>query len=375
MMRLCRQALNHAKPAQPVCDVTIIGGGAVGCSIAYFLASSNNKLAVKVIERDPSYLRCSSVLAAGGIRHQFSNVENIDIGVFGSSFFRNIDEHLRLQKSPDEKVDIGFREEGYLLLAKDESQWETLKRNREVQLQHGAENLLLESWALQEKFPWLNTTDLVGGCYGVRGEGFFDPYSYLTALRRKATELGVQFVQGEVTKINRLPQGSVQSIILSDGSEVHAHTTVCAAGALSGRVSQMVGLNLPVRPRKRCIFVVTCPFELPHCPLVVDPRGAYFRPEGKQQFIMGKSPSEDPDAYDDFEVDPRIFEEEIWPELAQRVPLFETLRQTRAWAGHYDHNITDHNAIVGVHDSVPNCIFACGFSGIHYHRKVGGYEN
>ena len=98
-------------------------------------------------------------------------------------------------------------------------------------------------------------------------------------------------------------------------------------------------------------------------PLTIDPSGVWFRPEGAQ-FIAGVSPdeSDDPDA-EDFELDYRLFEELIWPTLAERVPAFEAIKVVNQWAGHYDFNTLDHNLVVGRHPVVRNFVFANGFSG------------
>ncbi|OIQ68039.1 monomeric sarcosine oxidase [mine drainage metagenome] len=97
--------------------------------------------------------------------------------------------------------------------------------------------------------------------------------------------------------------------------------------------------------------------------MVVDPSGAYFRPEGKG-FICGISPTpdQDPECFD-FEVQHALFDEVLWPILATRVPGFEAARVQNAWAGHYDMNTLDHNLILGAHPDVDNLLFANGFSG------------
>jgi len=126
----------------------------------------------------------------------------------------------------------------------------------------------------------------------------------------------------------------------------------------------MAGINdLPVHSRKRFIFLFKCNDQLPGCPLVVDPTGAYFRPEG-QNFICGISPPEDNDPdCEDYYMDYSVFEDELWPILAERVPVFETIKRTSSWAGHYAYNVKDQNAIIGAHPEKTNFYFANGFSG------------
>jgi glycine/D-amino acid oxidase-like deaminating enzyme len=98
-------------------------------------------------------------------------------------------------------------------------------------------------------------------------------------------------------------------------------------------------------------------------PLVIDPSGAWFRPEGGA-FIGAIAPRPADDlAGLPLELDPRIWEEELWPALANRVPAFDRLRRTGGWAGYYEVNTFDHNAILGRHPAIGNLIFANGFSG------------
>jgi sarcosine oxidase len=125
----------------------------------------------------------------------------------------------------------------------------------------------------------------------------------------------------------------------------------------------MAGIELPIRPRKRFVYVFDCRTPIATAPLTIDPTGVYFRPEGAA-FIGGVSPPEgrDPDCLD-LEVEYELFEELVWPTLAHRVPAFAAIKLQRAWAGLYDYNTFDQNAILGPHPEVGNFLFANGFSG------------
>ncbi|MCB1376264.1 MAG: FAD-binding oxidoreductase, partial [Rhodobacteraceae bacterium] len=112
------------------------------------------------------------------------------------------------------------------------------------------------------------------------------------------------------------------------------------------------------------VFHVSCPTPLPGCPLLIDPSGIWLRPEGRG-FITGFAPPEAQDC-DDLPLDqPELaaFEDFVWPTLAARIPAFEALRLERAWAGYYEMNTFDHNAIVGPHPACDKLLFANGFSG------------
>ncbi len=98
-------------------------------------------------------------------------------------------------------------------------------------------------------------------------------------------------------------------------------------------------------------------------PLTIDPSGVHVRSEGTA-YMAGCTPDIDPAVgYDDFAMDPDIWEDKVWPTLAHRIPAFERIKVVTRWAGHYAHNTVDHNVIVGPHHEVDNFIFVCGFSG------------
>ncbi|MGB9369423.1 MAG: FAD-binding oxidoreductase [Xanthobacteraceae bacterium] len=337
-------------------DVVIVGGAAVGSSVAYFLTHDLGFTgSVAVIERDPTYAQAATTLSAASIRQQFSTPENIRMSAFGVAFFRD----LKARFGAD--ADIAFRERGYLLMA-GESGAATLRANHQVQSAEGADVVLLDPGALAAKFPWLNTTGLTLGAFGRTGEGWFDAHSLLTLLRTAARAKGARYIHGDVTGISR--EGKrITGVTLANGERIGCGTLVNAAGPQAGDVAALGGVALPVEPRKRSVFVVTCRTPLPGMPLMVDPSGVWIRPEG-EMYICGVSPPEDADPRaTDFEVDYAQFDDGVWPALAHRVPAMEALKLQRAWAGHYDYNTLDQNAVIGRHPEVTNFIFANGFSG------------
>jgi glycine/D-amino acid oxidase-like deaminating enzyme len=339
--------------------VVIVGGGVIGSSIAYFLRLADPTVGVTVIERDPTYARSSSALSAASIRQQFSTPLSIQMSLFGIEFLRSIGERLCVDGV---KPSIDLHEGGYLFLATPVGET-TLRENHALQTSLGADISLRDRNALQARFPWLNTEDLVAGTFGESGEGWFDGYGLVQALRKKARALGAHYVAADVTALHR--DGSRVTQVQTANGETHAcDVVVNAAGAWSRKVAQMIGIDLPVHARRRSIFNVTSPARLERCPLLIDPSGVYFRPEG-QSFICGTSPSadNDPDDLPLDEVDHTLFDDVIWPTLAHRVPQFEALRVQNCWSGYYEYNVLDQNAIIGYHPDVDNCVFANGFSG------------
>ena len=340
-------------------DVVIVGGAIVGSAIAYFLArESEGRLSTLVVERDPSYARCSTSGSLSSIRQQFSRAENIVISQFGIGFIKSVADHLTVD---GETPDLGFREPGYLVLA-DADGLGILETNHRLQRDLGAQVALLSPDDLARRFPWLSVEGLAGGALGLADEGWVDAYSLMVGFRKKAIALGVTYVSDEVTGLER-HGARVIAARLAGAGRIEAGWVVNAAGPNGRAVAAMAGLDLPVYSRKRCVFVFDCKTTIPDCPLVIDPTGVFVRPEGPA-YVTGWSPpeAEDPDC-EDFQVDWPLFEDKIWPVIARRVPAFEAIKATNAWACHYAFNPLDHNAILGPHPEVENFIFANGFSG------------
>jgi sarcosine oxidase len=200
------------------------------------------------------------------------------------------------------------------------------------------------------------------GALGLAGEGWFDGYGLMQAFRRKARALGAEYLAAEAVGIE-IDGGRVTAVRLASGDRIACGTLVNAAGTRAHLLAAMAGVNIPVRPRKRFVYVFDCRNPPPRAPLTIDPTGVYFRPEGAN-FVCGVSPPEDqdPDCLD-FELDYALWEETVWPTLAHRVPAFEAIKLVRAWAGQYDYNTLDQNVILGPHPDCSNLLLANGFSG------------
>jgi FAD-dependent oxidoreductase domain-containing protein 1 len=340
-------------------DVVIVGGAVIGSSIAYHLAvNSDFNGRVLVVEKDPSYQRCASALSAASNRQQFSTAINIEISLYGIQFLREAGVRLAVD---NKQPNIQLREDGYLFLASENGR-EGLAKNHALQLRFGADILFLQQSELHERYPWLNVQGLAAGSLGRSGEGWFDGYALMQAFRRKARALGVTYRAARATDFVR-ENDRVIAVRLDDGTQISCGTAINAAGTGGAALAQSVGLNLPIHSKKRMIFTFECRETIPHCPLLIDPSGVYVRPEGKG-FICSATPPryKDPDS-DDFDVDYAFFDEFLWPTLAIRVPAFEQIKVGRAWAGHYDLNLFDHNAFIGRAPGLDNFYLVNGFSG------------
>jgi FAD-dependent oxidoreductase domain-containing protein 1 len=340
-------------------QVVIIGGAVMGASCAFWLTKMHPGLQVLVVERDPSFAYASTALSVASIRQQFSTSVNVAISRFGIDFIRDF------QGSLGQDVGIGslgLKENGYLFLAHSDAGAGQLRDLATMQNGLGAATEVWSPDQIKARFPWLKVGDLTAGSFGNRDEGWFDNMGLLAGFRTAAKAQGARFVTDEVTGI-QVTSGRVTGVELAKAGLVSCEIAVNAAGTRAGDVARMAGLDLPVEPRKRTVFVIDAPnARHPDAPLLVD-SGFYLRPE-QGHWITATVPSDDgPCANDDFEPDLQLFEDVIWEQLYNRAPGFDAVKVVRHWVGHYAYNTLDQNAILGPHPDLPNLFFMNGFSG------------
>ena len=342
-LRKCRSRVR----VRIVSRTIIIGGGIVGSCTACFLAGYGE---VVVLEKDPSYQYASTTLSAASIRTQFSLPLNVRMSLFGAAFLEAMAER------------VGLVRRAYLVLASPEGE-ATLRANRDMQLAQGADVALFEGTQIATQFPWLNAQGLACATLGLKHEGWFDAYSLLRAVRADAIGRGARYLHDEAVAID-ITAGHATAVRTANGERMAADHVVIAAGPASGRVAALAGIALPIEPRKRTVFMIRAPLDNSGMPLVFDTTGMWIRPEG-EGFICGISPpaDRDHDPNGDFDPDLDLLEDPLWPLLAHRIPALEQLRLQRAWAGHYDMCLLDHNAVIGPFPDIPNLIVASGFSG------------
>ena len=343
--------------------VAIIGGGIMGSAAAYFLSQDKNfNGTVLVFEPDPSYAYSATVRSAAAIRQQFNVPVNVQLSRFSYQFFKGINQILDLSRS---EFDIQFTDRSYLVLAPP-SGAEKLRHISELQRSLGAEVQFMLPDEIRKRFPWFKTEEVGAGCLGLSGEGWFDARTALKALRTKAETLGAEYVQAEINAIHR-KASRITAVETTEGGLSNADIVIDAAGAKAGLVARMAGIDLPIESRKRCAFVFRSSTPVETFTNLIDTtyasRGVYARPFGTNYMGMtSPDPDKDPEAFD-FDVDKNLFEEFVRPALSRRVEGFQDMQLVDSWAGHYELNTFDQNAILGPHPEINKFIFLCGFSG------------
>ena len=347
-------------PKHAAYDVVIIGGAITGSSTAWFLTENKDFTGrVLVVERDQSYEFAATSLSNSSIRQQFSTELNIKISQFGAAFSQN----LPMYMGPDAPK-LKIRNFGYMYLAADEGFAKVLKAQQAVQVSLGAETRILSPDQIKAEYPFYSVDDLVLGSINTRDEGYFDGYTMFDWFRRQARARGTEYITNEVVDITR--NGSrIESVTLATGEVVACGQVVNASGTRGAKMAAMAGIMIPIEPRKRYSWIVKPEKPLIRdLPLTIDPSGVHFRTDSDTTYLVGAHADPDPAvAFDDFAMDHAIWQDHVWPILATRIPAFEAVKVVREWAGHYDYNTLDQNAIVGPHPEVSNFVFLNGFSG------------
>jgi glycine/D-amino acid oxidase-like deaminating enzyme len=351
----------QTEPKHDAYDVVIIGGAIMGSSTAWWLTQMGYTGRVLVVERDPTYEKAATTLSFSCIRQQFSTELNIRISQFGADFVQS----LRARMGGDDRVpELRIQNFGYLYLADSDAFAEVLRANQKVQAAAGAGTRLLSPDQMKREFPFMVVEDLVLGSLNTTDEGYFDGSTVFDWFRRKAREAGVEYVSDEVVGLN-VTGGRATAVKLKSGLTVGCGTVVNAAGTRGAKVAAMAGIAIPVEPRKRFNWVIQAaePLDRP-LPLVIDPTGVFAREVGGGTYMAGGHADVDPEVdHDDFVMDQDLWLEKIWPALATRIPAFEAVKVISEWAGQYDYNVMDQNAIIGPHPEIGNFLFLNGFSG------------
>lgn len=340
-------------------DVVVIGGAVMGSAVAYALSGNKDfQGRIVVLEKDRSYGRAASALSTSGVRQQFSSAVNVKLSQYTVEFLKEVDLHLGTPEAPSGVV---FHENGYLFLG-GAGALGAFEENNRLQRSLGVDASLLGRAELTRRFPWMTLDDVEVGSFVGPGEGWLDGYILLNAFKRRARQNGAEYRYVEAVGLE-CESGRVTGVRCADGTTLAARHVVNASGAEGRAVAAMAGLDLPIRNVTQMVFAFESPFRAHGMPYTFTSDRLFVRPEGRD-YIAGLGIGGDHgDGDGSLDVDYGMFEREVWPRLAFRVSGFEEARLRGAWAGHYDMNVFDHNAIIGKVPELEGFYLANGFSG------------
>lgn len=333
-------------------QVVIVGAGVIGASIAYHLAIRGCR-DLLIVEKEASEVSGSTARSAAGVRHQFSSRTNILLSRYSIEKLRSFD------------MEVGGHAElhqvGYLFLVNDAATWAQYQRNAALQRELAVRVELLSPAEVARFVPGTRSDDLVGATFGP-DDGYCDPYGIAMGYLRAAQRMGARLQRATAVTGFALSGGAVTGVTTT-GGPIACDVVINAAGPWAGEVAALAGLDVPVRPYRRNVYL-TAPFpELPGpIPLTIDVgSGFYMRHEGAS-ILMGKSNPNEPSSFNlsvDWAWLDHVLEAGLYrfPFLAKA-----SLAERQCWAGLYE--ITpDHNPILGRHPDLAGYLDASGFSG------------
>lgn len=325
-------------------EVVVIGGGVIGLSIAFHLAEAGVRNVV-VVERD-SVGQGSSAKPLGGVRATFSDPGNIMLGQRSLEAFEQF------------RADIGLRQVGYLFLCRTEDSVAEVEASTELQRSLGGSGRMVTPGEAVELNPFLNGDALLAASFSPR-DGYAEPGRVVAAYRAAAVELGVQVIEGaEVLGIDRTG-AHINSVATTRGA-IRTSRVICAAGAWSALIGDMVGVPLAVEPVRRQIGVTPGETGLPTVPFTLDlATTMYFHNSGDGLLLGISNPEQAPGFGRDFSLE--------WQPSFDRAasvvaPSLVGRQFSSGWAGLYE-NTPDHNALIGTSATLPGFSYATGFSG------------
>jgi glycine/D-amino acid oxidase-like deaminating enzyme len=324
---------------------------------------------VVVVERDDTYVRASTVLSDGNVRVQFNLEENIRMSQYAMEILETFSDDMATDRY---RPEVAARHQGNLFLADEESKSHCID-GLALQQALGSEVVWLDAPAIEDRFAGLRLEGIVGGTFGA-ADGSVDPGAVMGGYRNKAIELGARYIQDEVIEVTR--QGAlVTGVRLASREHLEAPVVLVAAGAWTADLVRPLGVELPVIPVMRTVYVVSTTVETVGMPSLFLPSGVYALPESDRTWVMAWSRPEDPVGFDFTPASRRRFTDVIWPELYRNLPVFDSLEVQSSWAGLYDVNTLDGNAIIGKWPTLDGLILATGFSGHGFQQSpaVGRY--
>ncbi|MGL4405032.1 MAG: NAD(P)/FAD-dependent oxidoreductase, partial [Notoacmeibacter sp.] len=261
---------NYHQPKQKTYDVVIIGGAMLGSSVAWFLTDNPDfKGSVLVVERDPTYEFAATSLTNSCIRQQFSAAINVQISQFGAEFVKNFQSHMGHDLRVPKPLLHSF---GYLYLAGDQAFADGLRAAQQVQAHCGAATKHMTRDEIAAAYPFYHLDDIIAGNHNTVDEGYFDGGTLFDWWKRSAKERGVEYIANEIVAMTKNASGTkVESVTLQTGEVISCGVVVNASGTRGSLTAQMVGIDIPVEPRKRYTFVFAAEKPLPVAlPLTID---------------------------------------------------------------------------------------------------------
>ena len=329
-------------------EVVIIGGGVIGASIAYHLASRGVR-GIVVLERDALGAGSTS-RNAGGIRLQFSSEINVRLSQRSLPRFRAFEAELG--------IDPAFHQVGYLFLVTTDRDEVAFTRSLALWERLGVPARRLDRAAAQALFPQCRMDDVRFATFCAE-DGYADPSSILHGYVGAARRLGVAFREGAAVTAVETAGGRVTAVRAGD-ERIGCGRVIVAAGAWAGEVARLAGVELPIRPLRRHIFVTDAvPGIDRDFPMTIDFASGLYLHRESGGVLLGMADPAEPVAFDqsvNWDFLPVVVERAL-----ARVPALEHATVRTGWAGLYE-DTPDRHPVIGP-AGADGLLVCAGFSG------------
>ncbi len=340
--------MSSAPPIPEEADVVVVGAGIMGLAVAYNLALLGVE---RIVVVDRSYL-CGGASGrnGGGVRAQWSSETNVRL------MRRSI--RLCAEFATKMRINVWFRQGGYLFLARSEEMAATLASSVELQREHGLPTRVIEPAEVKKLVPELDTSRIVAASYNPE-DGVVFPWPFVWGYARECQRLGVE-IHTHTDVLDLETRGSRITGVVTDRGRIETPQVICAAGAWSPELTRKVGVELPSRPHRHeiCSTEPLKPFLKPFVGDLAS--GLYFSQSMRGEIVGGISNAAVPSGAD--QGSSMRFLALYARALTRTMPLLGGVRVLRQWSGCYD--ITpDGSPLVGRVDEMEGLILVSGFMG------------
>jgi 4-methylaminobutanoate oxidase (formaldehyde-forming) len=340
--------------------IVIIGGGAIGCSVAYHLAKLGER---DVLLLEKKALTAGSTWHAAGLVGQLRSKANL-------TRLMQYSAKLCASIGAETGQDVGFRRVGSIRLASSDTRWDELGHNALAAKSCGLDVGLIGPGEIKQKFPLVDLTGVRGATW-IASDGYVDPYSLTMAYAKGARAGGVKIVEGVTVTGFRLANGRITRV-QTDQGDVACEVAVNAAGLWARQVGEMAGLELPVTVLEHQYLVTEkSPLIPDHLPTLRDPDLNFYLKSEPGAFAIGGW-EEGTVAVNGSGKLPMEFGQELFAQnldrleviaapAATRIPVLNEVGIRTVINGPIPVS-ADGEPVIGIADGIENLFIACGFT-------------
>jgi sarcosine oxidase subunit beta len=332
--------------------IVIIGGGVMGLFTAWEL-NRRGETDIVILERRTFLGAGATQKSAGGVRAQFTTAPNVRMSKYSQDFYRR-------RFAPEINPYFEYRRNGYLFFARSVEKLAMLDLALKLQREQGVDAVRrLSADEVRGILPDIRSDEILGANYSP-DDGYVDPGDIVNGLDSSVRKAGTRiFLETNALKVES--HAHFKHTVESSNGKIHAERVLFATGAWTSQLAYASGLDIPVVPYRRSLYVTgPLPWFPKNAPFTFDiATGTHFRPESGGIIILKINPDEGPSFNEEPDWD---WLESIIPDLINVMPRLEQATIADAWAGLYDMS-PDHSAILGPLPGPKGLYLAAGFSG------------